>query len=159
MPLPGTISALLQGNLGAGLFELLLDLLGLFLGSAFLHRLRCAFHQVLRLLQAKAGQLASRVDVAGALRARTFAEYDRALTAPLHGFADERDYWARSSSRSFLARIRRPCLLLNAENDPFIPATSLPRSEVAGSPWLRAEFVSQGATPGSSRDRGAAARD
>ncbi len=99
-------------------------------------------------VRAKAGQLASRVDLSGALRARTFAEYDRALTAPLHGFEDERDYWARSSSRSFLARIRRPCLLVNAENDPFVPAHSLPRAEVAGSPWLRAEFVSQGGHAG-----------
>ena len=41
-------------------------------------------------------------------RARTFAEYDRAVTAPMFGFADERDYWARSSSRPFLPRHPAP---------------------------------------------------
>jgi predicted alpha/beta-fold hydrolase len=77
-------------------------------------------------VRAKAGLLDGQVDLAGALAARTFAEYDRAVTAPLYGFADERDYWTRSSSRAYLARIRRPCLLINAANDPFIPAESLP---------------------------------
>ncbi len=35
------------------------------------------------------------VNVPAALRARTFAVYDRLATAPINGFADERDYWAR----------------------------------------------------------------
>src|SRR5262249_36147075 len=54
------------------------------------------------------------VDVAAARRARTFAEYDRAVTAPLNGFADEVDYWTRASSKPYLARIRRSTLLINA---------------------------------------------
>ncbi|OGK96904.1 MAG: hypothetical protein A3J45_10680, partial [Candidatus Rokubacteria bacterium RIFCSPHIGHO2_02_FULL_69_13] len=48
------------------------------------------------------------VNVPAALRARTFAVYDRLATAPINGFADERDYWARASSGPYLARIRRP---------------------------------------------------
>lgn len=66
------------------------------------------------------------VDVAAVRRARTFAEYDRALTAPLHGFADEVDYWRRASSGPYLARIRVPTLVLNARDDPFVPPDSLP---------------------------------
>ena len=66
------------------------------------------------------------VDLEAALRARTFTAYDRAVTAPLHGFADEVDYWTRASSGPYLPRIRRPTLLINALDDPFIPATSLP---------------------------------
>jgi predicted alpha/beta-fold hydrolase len=61
------------------------------------------------------------VDTSAAQRARTFAEYDRAVTAPLHGFADEVDYWTRSSSGLYLSRLRRPTLLLNARDDPFVP--------------------------------------
>ena len=45
-----------------------------------------------------------------------------------HGFADERDYWDRSSSAQFLPAIRRPTLLINALNDPFMPASALPRT-------------------------------
>lgn len=99
-------------------------------------------------LRAKAVEIGARVDLAAALRARTFAQYDRLVTAPLHGFADEADYWARSSSRGYLAAIRRPCLLINAVNDPFIPAGSLPLDAVAASPWLEAAFVSEGGHAG-----------
>jgi predicted alpha/beta-fold hydrolase len=72
------------------------------------------------------------VDVAAAQRARTFAAYDRAVTAPLFGFADERDYWRRASCRPFLAAIARPVLVINAVDDPFVPADALPApAEVA----------------------------
>ena len=84
------------------------------------------------------------VNVPAALRARTFAVYDRLATAPINGFADERDYWARASSGPYLARIRRPCLLINAANDPFVPAVTLPTAAVAGSPWLEAAFLPEG---------------
>jgi len=84
------------------------------------------------------------VNVPAAVRARTFAVYDRLATAPINGFADERDYWTRASSGPYLARIRRPCLLINAANDPFIPAATLPTAAVAGSPWLEAAFLAEG---------------
>jgi predicted alpha/beta-fold hydrolase len=66
------------------------------------------------------------VDVAAVMRARTFAEYDRAVTAPLHGFADEVDYWRRSSCLAYLPRVRHPALLISAVDDPFVPPAALP---------------------------------
>ena len=88
------------------------------------------------------------LDLPAARRAKTFAEYDRLVTAPLNGFADEQDYWARSSSAQFLPGIRRPTLLINALNDPFMPASALPRAAVAASRWLEADFVEQGGHAG-----------
>jgi uncharacterized protein len=88
------------------------------------------------------------LDLCSALRARTFAEYDRLVTAPLNGFSDEQDYWTRSSSAQFLPGIRRPTLLINALNDPFMPASALPRAAVAQSRWLEADFVEQGGHAG-----------
>jgi hypothetical protein len=64
-------------------------------------------------------------DAARLARARTFWEFDDTVTAPLHGFAGADDYWARSSSGPWLARIRVPVLVLNARNDPFLPAPAL----------------------------------
>ena len=61
---------------------------------------------------------------------RTFAAYDRVVTAPLHGFADEVDYWRRASCGPYLTKIRRPALLLSAVDDPFVPATALPDPDV-----------------------------
>ncbi|HET8577705.1 MAG TPA: alpha/beta fold hydrolase [Methylomirabilota bacterium] len=95
-------------------------------------------------IRAKVGLYDGQIDLAAALRARTFAEYDRHFTAPLNGFADERDYWARSSSGPYLPKIRRPALVINAENDPFMPAVALPIAAVSGSPWLEAAFLPQG---------------
>ena len=99
-------------------------------------------------VRAKAHMYDGLVNLAAALRARTFAEYDRHVTAPLGGFADERDYWTRSSSGPYLPQIRRPCLLINAVNDPFIPAASLPTAALAASPWLEAAFVAEGGHAG-----------
>ncbi len=83
------------------------------------------------------------VDLPAVLRARTFAEYDRAMTAPVHGFADERDYWARASSAPYLGRIRRPTLLINALDDPFVPAASLPAPDLLP-PWVETAFTPHG---------------
>jgi predicted alpha/beta-fold hydrolase len=95
-------------------------------------------------IRAKRHLYDGRLDVPAALRARTFAEYDRFFTAPINGFADERDYWARASSGPYLDRIRRPALLINAINDPFMPASCLPAALVERSRWLEADFVAEG---------------
>lgn len=59
-------------------------------------------------------------------RARTLAEFDDAYTAPAHGFTGVADYWRRASARPWLAGVRVPTLVLNAHNDPFVPAAALP---------------------------------
>lgn len=58
--------------------------------------------------------------------ARTLRDFDQAVTAPLHGFADADDYYARSSCAQYLAGIGIPTLLLHARNDPFLPAAAIP---------------------------------
>ena len=63
---------------------------------------------------------------------RTMWEFDDIVTAPLHGFAGTRDYWTRASSKPWLRAIRVPTLVLNARNDPFIPASSLPADAEVG---------------------------
>ena len=67
------------------------------------------------------------------VRARDLYQFDDVFTAPLHGFRDTDDYWARASALPHLARIRIPALLLNSLNDPFVPAASLPRGGRVGS--------------------------
>ena len=60
--------------------------------------------------------------------ARTLYEFDDVFTAPLHGFADTPDYWSRASAKPHLLRVRIPTLVVNARNDPFVPAASLPQA-------------------------------
>lgn len=61
------------------------------------------------------------------LAARNLREFDDVVTAPLHGFRDTDDYWTRASAKPMLRGIRVPTLVLNARNDPFLPARDLPQ--------------------------------
>ena len=61
------------------------------------------------------------------LAARDLYAFDNVFTGPVHGFKGVDDYWTRASAKPHLGGIAIPALLLNALNDPFIPAGSLPR--------------------------------
>ncbi|WP_114972245.1 YheT family hydrolase [Rhodoferax ferrireducens] len=70
---------------------------------------------------------------AEALRAaRDLYEFDNVFTAPVHGFKSTEDYWSRASAKPHLHQIRIPALVVNARNDPFVPAWSLPRQRDVG---------------------------
>ena len=61
-----------------------------------------------------------------AMRASTFAEFDDAVTAPLHGFAGMNDYYERCSARHYLKTVTRPTLIVNALDDPFMMPDVIP---------------------------------
>lgn len=65
-------------------------------------------------------------------QARNLYEFDNLFTAPLHGYRDTEDYWRRASAKPHLAEIRIPALVINARNDPFVPADSLPAAHEVG---------------------------
>lgn len=84
----------------------------------------------LQTLKPKALAMAQRfpglIDEASVRGANSMHAFDDVVTAPLHGFEGVDDYWARASSKPWLRGIAIPTLVLNALNDPFIPAASLP---------------------------------
>jgi len=57
---------------------------------------------------------------------KSFSQFDEHYTAPTHGYSSAWDYYHRASSRGFIPNIRLPFLLLNAMNDPFVPASLFP---------------------------------
>jgi hypothetical protein len=59
-------------------------------------------------------------------RARNLRQFDDVVTAPLHGFRDADDYWARASSKPDLGKIAIPTLIVHAHNDPFLSGGHLP---------------------------------
>lgn len=97
---------------------------------------------------AKARQYPDLLDPDAIRRARDWREYDDAVTAPLHGFGDAEEYWAVCSSQGYLSHIRRPTLLINALDDPFLPADRLPHESVASCEWLEADFTRTGGHAG-----------
>lgn len=70
------------------------------------------------------------------LAARDLYAFDNVFTAPLHGFRNTDDYWQRASAKPLLHRIRLPALVVNARNDPFVPAASLPDAAEVANPWV-----------------------
>ena len=81
-------------------------------------------------------------------RARTLREFDDLVTAPLHGFRDADDYWARASSAPWLEHIRVPTLVLNARNDPFLPRAALQAATRKASADVVLEFPETGGHAG-----------
>ena len=59
----------------------------------------------------------------------TFRKFDNNITAPLHGFRDVDDYYSSSSSKQFLKSIKIPTLILQSTDDPFFPASALPKED------------------------------
>ena len=63
------------------------------------------------------------------MNATTFAEFDDAVTAPLHGFKGMQDYYDRCSSVHFLKAIERPTLIINSLDDPFMTPAVIPDAD------------------------------
>ena len=96
---------------------------------------------------AKLGQYSGLYDRDAMLRATTLRAFDDVVTAPMHGFRDTDDYWTRSASKPWLSRIATATLVINARNDPFLPAAALPRpAEVSAA--VRCEFPDEGGHAG-----------
>ncbi len=64
-----------------------------------------------------------------AMSAKSFADFDAAVTAPLHGFNSLADYYDRCSAIRYLKSIEIPTLIVNALDDPFMTPRVLPEEE------------------------------
>ena len=63
--------------------------------------------------------------VEAAARIRLFKDWDDRIVAPRHGFADAADYYVRASVGPRLERLSVPSLLVVAEDDPMVPASTV----------------------------------
>jgi predicted alpha/beta-fold hydrolase len=80
----------------------------------------------------------------------TLKEFDDAITAPIHGFADATAYYAEASSIRYLRNVQLDTLLLNAMDDPFLPPEVLDDVHriAAGNIRLYPEFPDRGGHAG-----------
>jgi predicted alpha/beta-fold hydrolase len=83
-------------------------------------------------------------------RLRTLEDFDDLITGPLHGFRDAQDYYQKSSSLSYISRIRLKTLLLSAIDDPMLPRAVLGdvRKIAELNPALHLEFPAKGGHAG-----------
>ncbi len=75
---------------------------------------------------------------------RNFKQFDDRYTAPMHGFRDAEEYWAKCSSKQYLENIHIPALLINAQDDPFLGAGSFPYREAGNNPHFYLETPETG---------------
>ena len=75
---------------------------------------------------------------------RGIREWDNAVVAPLGGFENAEDYYARNSALHVLGSIRVPTLLIHARDDPFIPFKSFETQAVRDNDWIRLLAPRQG---------------
>ncbi|MGA7984480.1 MAG: alpha/beta hydrolase, partial [Burkholderiales bacterium] len=97
---------------------------------------------------AKLARFPGLYDAGRVARARTLYEFDDLVTAPLHGFRGVRDYWTRASCAPWLEQVRVPTLLLNALNDPFLPAAALRAASRRAASDVVLEFPATGGHAG-----------
>ena len=82
-------------------------------------------------------QYAARVGNGGMRVIGSVREFDERITAPCSGFAGANDYYARASAVNVIGAIRRPTLVLTAQDDPFVPFVTFERRELRDNPNIQ----------------------
>jgi hypothetical protein len=97
------------------------------------------------------------LDPASFRRIGTVRNFDDVVTARFCGFRDAAEYYARSSARNVIAAIRRPTLILTAQDDPFVPFRPFQNPAIQANPHItliapphggHCAFISQETGPG-----------
>jgi predicted alpha/beta-fold hydrolase len=105
-------------------------------------------HYFLRSLVGKVLQketlLADRIDLEALRRVRSLRAFDNLVTAPLNGFHNADHYYRESSSAFYLEGVRTPTLVLQAEDDPFLPRPALPEAALRANPSIHLALTDRG---------------
>lgn len=97
------------------------------LNTFYMKRFLIMLHQKIK---EKKKIMPGRLDDRGYHKIKTFKQFDDRYTAPLNGFKNAEDYWRKCSSKPFIPKIIVPTLIINAQNDPFLPQGCFPVDEV-----------------------------
>lgn len=81
-------------------------------------------------VQARAELLEGLVDINKALSARTFREFDEALTLPLYGFNNLEAYYNYASCGNYLPQIAIPTMIIRAKDDPVFDPGDIPHEKI-----------------------------
>ena len=75
---------------------------------------------------------------------RRLSAIDESITARSFGFAGASDYYRTQSALRYLGGLRTPTLLVQAEDDPFIPFGIFESEAVVSNPWIELAAVPHG---------------
>jgi uncharacterized protein len=68
---------------------------------------------------------------------RTVRDFDDAITAPICGYGNARNYYEQASARRVAQRIAVPTLIVTSRDDPVVPFEAFEAPEIAGNPHIR----------------------
>ena len=77
-------------------------------------------------------------------RARSLWRFDALATAPAAGCRDAAHYYAEASAAPHLGKIARPCLLVQACDDPLVPLSVFRDASEPNANWVRIALVAGG---------------
>lgn len=103
----------------------------------FIRNLKSKAHQ-------KNQQFPGIVDIKNLRTIKTLKQFDDVVTAPIHGFKDADDYYAKCSSLPLLPNIKTKTLVVNALNDSFLSPRSFPSAEKINNPNILLEYLKHG---------------
>jgi len=94
---------------------------------AYFTRSLCAQLRRIRLVRKVPGPLATPAAIGGV------RGFDDLFTAPDAGYANAADYYRGASAAAVLTGVRRPALILSAQDDPFVPVSMFDAHRAASS--------------------------
>ncbi|MGH9747890.1 MAG: alpha/beta hydrolase, partial [Candidatus Acidiferrales bacterium] len=89
-----------------------------------------------RRMRYKSSLFPGRFPIDGMRSIRTIREWDERITARFCGFTGADYYYSRSSAGRVIAQIRKPTLILTAQDDPFVPFASFANPAIAANPSI-----------------------
>lgn len=95
-------------------------------------------------IQEKSIRYADQISYEGYQQIKNFIEFDNRYTAPLHGYTDALDFYARASVKPLLPHIQIPVLLIQALNDPFLSEACIGYEAAAVNPNILLETTAGG---------------
>ncbi|QCK14683.1 YheT family hydrolase [Mangrovivirga cuniculi] len=92
----------------------------------------------------KAAIMPDKLSTAHIKKIKTLYDFDNFYTAPIHGFKNASDYYSKCSSINYVTNIKIPTLIINAKNDPFLPAKCYPAELLSKNEMITFEFPERG---------------
>ena len=97
-----------------------------------------------RKLIEKHSQFPNRLQLRDIKKIKTLEQFDDIYTAPTHGFKNARHYYTLCSSKAMLPKIKTPCLVINAKDDPFLSSSCYPIQEANKNSFLYLDMPKYG---------------
>lgn len=111
--------------------------------SNFIYRLYFVTSMKWR-LRRKASLYPDKINLSGYFGVNSFYAYDDVFSAPLNGYVNAMELHTKASAVQVLEKIAVPCLMVSAQNDPFLNDDCIPRKISQNHHWLTLEITASG---------------